>query len=498
MNIGKKILLMAQYVRRIKSPEKYVTLKRLCDYCGCETEQFSTSVQKQLDKTVWHICSQGMLIAPTHSVWLVSNKEEADFAMRRKARALISEIQYADYPCIIVKEPIALYAKMCQYYRALQKKVSATVVTGSIGKSTACGMLASVYSAAGKTYYSPGNGNDPCEVGYMVQHIPSDCEKMVQEVCENKVGVTQYLSQMAMPSVVVITAIDKSHFEEFGSEEAVVKEVCEAAKGLPEDGKVVVCKEDFHWNDSINREVVVVSDGDSEADYYAKDVSVLKSGLSFVVVDNSNGTEHPVRLNNIYARHNVSAALRAFAAARCEELPYSLIVKGLAEYHTTGVRQNVIWTEDGICLYADCYNAIATSVRSAVETSDITPVTGKRIAVLGDIEECGQLSESQHDESVGIVNQSSFDILITIGEKINAAVGRSHFRDGLRVIPCKNKNEVEKCLRDNMKKGDLVLLKSSHSGKLQTIIEHLWPSDYRKMNSYNKEYRSWKFHSAIS
>ena len=99
---------------------------------------------------------------------------------------------------------------------------------------------------------------------------------------------------------------------------------------------------------------------------------------------------------------------------------------------------------------------------------------------------------------MGIVNQSSFDILITIGEKINAAVGRSHFRDGLRVIPCKNKNEVEKCLRDNMKSGDLVLLKSSHSGKLQTVIEHLWLSDYRKMNSYNKEYRSWKFHSAIS
>ena len=121
-------------------------------------------------------------------------------------------------------------------------------------------------------------------------------------------------------------------------------------------------------------------------------MSVLKSGLSFVVVDNSNGTEHPVRLNNIYARHNVSAALRAFAAARCEVLPYSLIVKGLAEYHTTGVRQNVIWTEDGICLYADCYNAIATSVRSAVETSDIIPVTGKRIAVLGDIEEWDSLS----------------------------------------------------------------------------------------------------------
>lgn len=498
MKIGKNILLYSQYIRRIRHTGKYVPLKKLCDYCGLDSRNFTSAVKERLSNIVWHICSQGMMITPAHSVWYVANKEGADFAMQHNALVLLSDIQYDDYPCIISEEPIALYAKMCQYYRSLQKNVSATVVTGSIGKSTTCGMLASIYSAVGKTYYSPGNGNDPSEVGYMVQHIPSDCEKMVQEICENKIGVTKYLSSMALPNIVVLTAIDKSHFEEFKSEEAVIKEVCDATKGLPPDGIVVVCKEDFYWNNLIDRQIVVVSDGDNDADYYAKDVVITKTGLSFDVVERDKGEKHTINLNNIYARHNVSAALRAYAAARCQGIPSNLIIKGLSNYHTTGVRQNVIWTEKGVCLYADCYNSIAKSVRSAVETSDEIPVTGKRIAVLGDIEECGQLSDSQHDESVHIINESSFDILITIGEKMNAAANRCQFREGLQVVSCRDKAEVEDILRKNVKTGDLVLLKSSHSGKLQTIIEHLWQEDYRKMNSYNKEYRSWKFLSAIS
>ena len=499
MKIGKRILLGTQYIRRFTHAEKYVPLKVLCNYCGLDTKNFPPAVKDKLDTIVWHVCRQGMMITPPNSVWVVADKEEAVSAMRHKAIALIADQQYLDYPCIVVSNPIGVYAKMCQYYRMLHKRVSVTAVAGSIGKSTTSGMIASVYSSHRPTTYSMGFGNDPSEVGYSIQHIPSQAEKMVQEVSENIPGATQYLSMMSNPSLVVITVIDKSHFELFGNEENVVKEVCSVVDHLPAHVPVIVQKGEFRWMDLLKgHPVVTVSVEDNTADYYAKDITVDSSGISFIVVDAKAGSNHNVHLTHIYARHNVLAALRAFAAGRCEGVPYDKIVEGLANYRTTGVRQNVVWTNDNICIYADCYNAIASSVRSAVETADIIKVDGRRIAVLGDIEECGNASDGQHDECMNTINQSVFDVLITVGEKMNAALARSSMKEGLQVYPCKDRSEAEKRLKECVRSGDLVLLKSSHSGGFAEIIRHLWPLAYKEMNAYNKDYRRWKFSSAMS
>ena len=499
MVVGKKILLFSQYIRRFIHPEKYVSLKELCAFCGLDAKEFAPIVAARLNKTVWHVCRQGMMITPAQSVWVAENKEEADFAMRRRPLALVTDQQYSDYPCIVVDRPMEVYAKMCLYYRMLQKKVSVTVVAGSIGKSTTSGMTASVYSAYCKTTYSMGFGNDPSEVGYSVQHIPSDAEKMVQEVSENSPGVTQYLSLMSYPSVVVITVIDKSHFELFGNEENVAREVCSVVDHLPTHVPVIVQKGEFRWKELLQgHPIVTVSAEDSTADYYAKDVKLDSSGISFTVVDTKAESSHQVHLTHIYARHNIVAALRAFAAGRCEGVPYDRIIEGLANYRTTGVRQNVVWTNDNVCIYADCYNAIAASVRSAIETAGLIDVKGRRIAVLGDIEECGEATDEQHDECMSIVNQSGFDALVVVGKNMNAALSRSSMRDNLQVYACEDKHEVERRLRECVGSGDLVLFKASHSGGFATIIQHLWPSAYREMNAYNKAYRKWKIKSSLS
>ena len=361
-------------------------------------------------------------------------------------------------------------------------------------------MIVSVYSAYDKkTLYTPANDNSPSMVGYAVQHIPSRCRLMVQEVLENMPNETGYMSMMLEPRVAVISAIDNSHFESFGSVEGILNEICSIVKGLQPQGCVIIDKDDFSRVAELlkGKRVITVSDSDMTADYYAENIQVSQDGLLFDVIDKETQVRQEVKLVNIYARHNISAALRAFAAGRCEGVPYDKIIEGLANYRTAGVRQNVVWTNN-ICIYADCYNPIATSVRSAVETACPINVSGRRLAVLGDIEECGDASDSQYDECMSIINQSGFDVLMVIGEKMNAALSRSQMREDLVVIPCKDKTEVESYLRDNVASGDLVLLKSSHSGNLVTVIQHLWPSAYKEMNAYNKAYRQWKFSSALA
>lgn len=463
------------YVRRILHPKKYVSLQVLCDYAGIKTDNFSDSVKEALDKKVWQMCVPGYP-APFHGVWYVRNEEAAEYAMSKSPIALISKKQFSDYPCIVVDNPMGLYAKMSQYYRKLHKKLRATVVTGSIGKTTTSEMLAVVYSKYAKTDYSWDNDNIPDAVSYNVQHLSTSHRMMVQEICESYIHTAQWGSLIAYPTAAVITTIDYSHFERFDSVDAIAAEVCTVVRGLQPKAPVIVTKGEFVWYDKLEgHPAVTVSDSDNSADYYAKNIRVTSSGLSFVVVDNMKHTEHNVSLVNVYARHNIIAALKVFAVSCCDGIPYDKIITGLENYRTRGIRQNVIWTSSKVCLYVDCFNAIASSVRSAIEAAGQIPVAGRRIAVLGDVEECGEQSFAQHDESVSAVNESNFDVLITFGEKISAALSRSENRVTLSSMPCHDMTEVETYLRNHVSSGDLVLFKASHSGRLSEIVKRVWP-----------------------
>lgn len=497
--VGKLMMDGAFYVRRVLHPKKYVSLRVLCDYVGLGTENFSDSVKAVLDKTVWQMCVEG-LPSPHNGVWYVWTQRGADFAMSKKPLVLISQKQYADYPCIVVDNPLEIYTRMCHFYRRMNKRVVATVVTGSIGKTTTSEMLASVYLKYTKTYFSWDNDNDFQDISYKVQHIPTHWKRMVQEVGEDTPNVTQWNSLMVYPSAAVITKIDNSHFEAFGSFDNIVTETCEVVKGLQPNAPVFVTKGEFQWYDRLEgHPVITVSDSDSTADYYAKDIKVTQSGLSFVAVDNVKHTEHSVKLTNIYARHNALAALRAFAVGCHEGIPYNKIVAGLESYRTRNIRQNVVWTNDGVCLYVDCYNAIASSVKSSVEAAEQIPIAGRRIAVLGDIEECGEMADAQHTECVEIINQSTFDALIAVGEKMSAAMERYPNRDNLTIFACKDRHEATRCLKNYVKSGDQVLFKSSHSGHLSDIAKSIWPetSDIL-MNDAGRHLRWQKYISAIS
>ena len=147
----------------------------------------------------------------------------------------------------------------------------------------------------------------------------------------------------------------------------------------------------------------------------------------------------------------------------------------MAEYKTEGVRQNIIRTKDGIVVYADCYNAVAKSMKSAIDACDIIPVKGKRIAVLGDVEEVGEVSKAMHREIIEYVNSSKFDVLMLVGEKMKEAVETSNIRDDLNVGWSSSIDELAKKVKRVAKNGDLVLFKASHSGNLDKCIVKVWP-----------------------
>ena len=490
----------AECVRRLRSPKKYKSLSFFCDYLGAGV-QMNEKAKSISNKIVSQVCTINYTNFSKNNICLyyrnpVHGKLTLDDLKRAKdkgAAIFITDKPLNDVPCLISSNPLEAYARLCRYYRDLSA-ISVTAVSGSIGKTTVKNMVAAVYTTKFKTAFSKSNKNTKANVGYAVQHIPNWAEKMIQEVAESEPGESQYMSMMLNSNVYVMTTIDQSHLELFGNADKIVEEVCSFTKNMPLNGKVVVNSDEFERYDLLNgRTVIKVSNRDVNADFYSDSINIDETGLSFYVNVKKEGTRYLVRLNNIYAVHNVQCALLAFAAGYCEGVEPEKIVKGLAEYKTEGVRQNIMRSADGVVVYADCYNAVAKSMKSAIDACDIIPVKGKRIAVLGDIEEVGEMSEAMHKGILEYVNASKFDQLLLIGEKMKNAYGVSTVRDTLQVSWFASIDELAKSVKKNSNSGDLVLFKASHSGNLDKCIVRIWPELRNEcVNNGVREFYRWE------
>lgn len=496
----KKIITykVAECVRRLRSPKKYKSLEFLCEYLGGDVylNDAAVLIKKMI---ITQVCTLKSPYIRKNSICLFYRnpvhgeygEQDLKQAKEKGAAVFITNKPLDNLPCVISNNPLETFAKLCRYYRDLSA-VSVTAVSGSIGKTTVKNMIASVYATKYNTTFIKANHNTKSDVGFAVQHIPTRVEKMIQEVHEGEPDESQYMSLMLKPDVYVITTIDKSHLEFFESADRIVEEVCSFTKNMPLEGKVIVNSDEFDRYDLLNeRTIIKISNSDTNADFYSDTINIDEAGLSFYVNVKKDGGRYLVRLNNIFAVHNVQCALLAFAAGYCEGVEPEKIVKGLAEYKTEGVRQNIMRTKDGVVVYADCYNAVAKSMKSAINACDIIPVKGKRIAVLGDVEEVGEMSEAMHKEIIEYVNSSKFDELMLVGEKMKKAIEASSVRDTLDVSWNASNDELVKRVKRVAKNGDLVLFKASHSGNLDKCIVKVWPELKKEVAVNSVAFNKW-------
>lgn len=488
------IRLGTEKVRQLRSPKKYKTIGFFVNYLSRGgTLTVNDKARQLLDIVVPQVCITDSRFFPKGSICLILSEDDAPKAMRRGASVLLSNKDLADYPCIVSDNPLGSYARLIRYFRDLKADMLVTAVTGSIGKTTVKNMIGEVYKRRCKVFYSDSTNNTKKFIGFVAQHIPSWAEILLQEVDESGFNETEWISEMLNPDVVVITAIDKSHFQYFESADKIVENVCSITKRMKENGTVIVNEDEFERMDLLNgRKTLTVSTRHEDADFYASDIIMDNDGLKFIVHQKTSSNQYEVRLYNMFAPHNVTCALYAFACGICEGIDPRAIVEGLSKFRTSGVRQNVIRDKNNVLIYADCYNAVGRSMKSAIDTCDSIPVKGKRIAVLGDVEETGSESEQMHRDIVRYVDESKFDILYTVGEKTKNAASCTTFRNSLLVKSFLDLVSLRSELSKLIEKDDMVLFKASHAVNLDKVIMELWPEMAKDLFvDLDRKYEKW-------
>ena len=152
--------------------------------------------------------------------------------------------------------------------------------------------------------------------------------------------------------------------------------------------------------------------------------------------------------------HNVANAALAAACAGSFGVPLETCLAALKTFSLPGNRWRVV-ERDAVTYIADCYNANPTSMAAALETFASIPVTGRRIAVLGDMLELGAQSEALHAQIKSKAAALPLDEILYVGPS---------FGGGTR-------EEARARLAGLLRPGDAVLLKASNSLHLETLLE---------------------------
>ena len=181
---------------------------------------------------------------------------------------------------------------------------------------------------------------------------------------------------------------------------------------------------------------------------------------------------------NILGKKFVYNAAFAASAALLLGAGEDAVRRGLEEYLPSEMRQSIS-EKNGITVISDCYNSAPESVRAAIDTLSSLEVTGKRIAVLGDMRELGADSDKMHREVGEYAARNGVDVLLTLGES-GAYIAEGAIRCGMNahcVFVERDTDNIEKlCLEieNKMSKGDAVLFKASRSLRLERAIERLF------------------------
>lgn len=351
-----------------------------------------------------------------------------------------------------------------------QSKRKTVAITGSVGKTTTKEFVASVFPKE-KTYRTKGNFNSVIGLPLSMLEIRDDTEFAVLEMGMSGRGEIAEMSAAARPDIAVITNIGSSHLELLGTRENIRAAKLEIVTGMDKTGTLIVNGDDAMLTD-IKADVKVLKVGmeSPENDICAVNVRSRNGSTTF---DISFGSRLIKSVSiSAYGRHNIYAALFAFASAVLLGINEGDAVKGLLTVEKPKMRQN-IYDFKGIKIIEDCYNASPESMRAALEVqAELVAETGGRsVALLGNMLELGEGAARLHYEVGEFASRCKVSKLVTYGELAKSIADGAKLDGTVCITDTNDPVAAADALMEILTAGDVLLVKASRGVAAEKILE---------------------------
>jgi UDP-N-acetylmuramoyl-tripeptide--D-alanyl-D-alanine ligase len=382
-------------------------------------------------------------------------------------------------PVVVVPDGVVALADLARHVVARVRargRLRVAAVTGSNGKTTTKNLLQAILSAEGPTVAPRESFNNHVGAPISMLGVQDDTEFLISEMGASHAGEIARLISIVTPDVGVVLKVGLAHAGEFGGIEGVQRAKSEMVRDLPASALAVLNRDDALV--SAMREVTAARVAwfglHPEADVRATDVVASLDGTRFTV--HADGRRYPVHMR-ILGEHHVWNALAALTVAREFGVPLDRAIASVETVlRAERWRMELLPREDDVIVINDAYNASPDSTAAALKTlAQITPPGRRTVAVLGEMAELGEYAQEEHDRIGRLAVRLNIGKLVVVGERarhIHAAAGLEGSWDGESVLVADPEAAYD-LLREELRPGDVVLVKSSKSAKLRFLGDRI-------------------------
>ena len=344
-------------------------------------------------------------------------------------------------------------------------------ITGTNGKTTTKELCQAVLSRKFNSYATEGNLNNHIGVPVTILSLKHEHEIAVIEMGANHVGEIAVLSEIAGPTLGLITNIGKAHLEGFGSVDNIETAKTELYRFVQkqtgtlfvngDDTRMIKYaaypntvvygkKNDFHCSGTVTKHTPFL-----EVSFQTNQPFGTSKG-------EVSGTVR-TKLTGSYNFGNVMAAI---TIGLFFGVPKNEIIRAIGTYTPTNNRSQIIHTKYNTLLM-DAYNANPTSMAAALENFSLIDNNPKAV-LLGDMLELGDDAVSEHRQIVAMLDQYPSWIKVLVGRNFQSVASE---KKGIITFP--DVSEAAQWLKNQPVSGHHILIKGSRGIQMEQLQKHL-------------------------
>mgnify|MGYP004614277983 FL=1 len=375
---------------------------------------------------------------------------------------------YKDKTVIKVEDTLNALYEIAKYKRSLYD-IPVVAVTGSVGKTSTKDIIANVLEQKYKVLKTEGNMNNHIGLPMTLLKL-KDHTAVVVEMGMNHFGEISLLTNIAKPTGCVITNIGTSHIGNLGSRENILKAKLEILEGM-KIPKIIINNDNdllHNWYNENSEKLEIHTFGiENNSEVMGQNIKMKEESSEFTAVTDSKETNIKVPVGG---EHFVYNALCAMTVGKVLNISVDKIKYGIESFELTKKRMDIKKLENGAIIINDAYNASFESMKVSLEF--LANHTGERkIAVLGDMFELGEYSEELHRKVGKEVVKNNIDMLICAGENAKYIIEEAKKSGKIETYFMHNNEEIVEKLSQELRNGDVVLVKASNGMKFFEICQ---------------------------
>ncbi len=364
-------------------------------------------------------------------------------------------------------------------------------VTGSAGKTTTKEMLFNAASAIapGRVHASEKSYNNHWGVPLTLARMAKDTRYAILEIGMNHAGEITPLTKMVRPHAAIVTTVEAVHLAHFGSVSEIAEAKAEIFLGLEAQGTAIIPADNPHADllkvRASDHDAKIITFGESEGAtvrLVASELSAVGSRARILIEDRLD-IEYDLGLAGMHNVLNSMAAIASLYAADPEPGELYASIEALGAVKPPSGRGTQAWlqAQDAawrrVLLIDESYNANPASVRAALENLALVrhwtgaPLTGRRIAVLGDMLELGKDAAQLHAGLKEAIESAGVDLVFASGPNMR------HLYEALaedkRGAWGEESLKIEAALLDAVRPGDAVMIKGSNGSRMSVLVDAL-------------------------